>query len=131
MNVAPITAPGRIADPVVQTNLPQAPPQRPLPVAAGTPAARSAAYPETAGHPATRAHEERRQQLEAELDAANRKLTDAGHQLRFQYDRDAGELIVRVIDLGTQKVLRQYPSDEALRVARQVKSGKSLISMRA
>jgi len=51
--------------------------------------------------------------------------------VRFEYDRDANALIVRLVDVGTNKVLRQFPSDEALRAARLVKAGKPLISMLA
>jgi flagellar protein FlaG len=131
MNVPPISAPGRIADPAVHTDLPQAPPQRPMPAAAEWPAVRPAADAGAAGHEPARTKGERGQQLETELAKANRKLADAGHQLRFEYDRAANELIVRVVDLGTQKVLRQFPSDDALRVARLVQSGKSFFSMRA
>lgn len=123
MNVSTITAPGRIADPVAQTNLPPAPPQRPLPAVTERPAA--------AGNEIAPAKGDRSRELETELAAANRKLADMGHQLHFQYDREANELIVLVVDLGTQKVLRQYPSDEALRVARLVKSGRPLINMQA
>jgi uncharacterized FlaG/YvyC family protein len=51
--------------------------------------------------------------------------------VRFEYDRNASQLIVRLVDVTTEKVLRQYPSEEALRVARLVKSGKPLINMQA
>ena len=74
---------------------------------------------------------ERDQELQAELTAANLKLADDGNELRFEYDRDANRLIVRLIDLSTREVLRQFPSDDALRAARLVKSGKPLISMQA
>jgi flagellar protein FlaG len=131
MNVPFITTPGRIADLAGQANLPQGPPPRPVPVAAERPAIKPPANAVSAGNETVRTRGEPNPQLESELDSANRKLADAGHQLRFEYDRDANELIVRLIDLGTNKVLRQYPSDEALRVARLVKSDKPLITMRA
>lgn len=122
----PITsASARMADPVAQSNLSQAPP-RPVAAPAARPAA--AARPEP-GSDSARAAAINAEELEAELTEANRKLSGDGHELRFEYDRDANRLIVRLVELGTQKVLRQYPSDEALRVARLVRSGKPLISM--
>ncbi len=69
--------------------------------------------------------------LLTELAAANLKLANGGNELRFEYDRDASRLIVRLVDLNTREVLRQFPSDDALRAARLIKSGKPLISMQA
>lgn len=74
---------------------------------------------------------EHAQELDTELAAANQKLADDGHEVRFEYDRDANRLIVRLVDSKTHEVLRQFPNDEALRAARQIQSGKPLINMRA
>lgn len=124
MNVPLVSAPGRIADLAVHGSLPQGPP-RPAPAAA----AKVDAHHASAGREVAHAKEERGQDLEAELAAANHKLAGDGHEVRFEFDRDASQLIVRLVDLDTRKVLRQFPSDEALRAARLVKSGKPLISM--
>ena len=129
MNIPITTTPVRITEPAVSTNQAQEPP-RPLPAAIAHSAAVPVARPE-AGSETARTLAEQRQELETELAAANRKFADDGHEVRFEYDREASRLIVRLIEIGTQKVLRQYPSDEALRVARLVKSGKPLISMQA
>lgn len=72
-----------------------------------------------------------REQLDAELAAANQKLAKDGNEVRFEYDRDAGSLIVRLVDTSTKEILRQFPSNEALHAARMVKSGKPLISLQA
>jgi uncharacterized FlaG/YvyC family protein len=76
----------------------------------------------------TRSDADRLHDVKAELDAANRKLAGDGHEVRFEYDRNASQLIVRLVDVATEKVLRQYPSEQALMVARQVISGKPLLS---
>jgi len=73
----------------------------------------------------------RREQLDAELAHANRKLAADGNEVRFEYDREASSLIVRLVDTGTKEVLRQFPSNEALHAARMVQSGKPLISFKA
>lgn len=128
MNVPPINAPGRATDPPVQpNNPPPAASRRASPVVADRESAAPApdkVKSADAAKPPDRA-------LETELDAANRKLAEGGHEVRFEYDRDANALIVRLVDVGTNKVLRQFPSDEALRAARLVKAGKPLISMLA
>jgi flagellar protein FlaG len=67
-------------------------------------------------------------ELDKALDAANRKLANEGHEIRFEYDREASKIIVRLVDTGTQEVLRQFPSNEALRMARMVHSGKPLLN---
>jgi flagellar protein FlaG len=61
------------------------------------------------------------------IDAANRKLADDGHEIHFEYDHDANKLIVRLVDTNTKEVLRQFPSNEALRIARLVNSGKPIL----
>lgn len=73
----------------------------------------------------------RQKTLERELSDANRKLADDGSEVRFEYDTQAGRLIVRLVAIDTNEVLRQFPSDEALSAARMVKSGKPLIYMQA
>lgn len=69
--------------------------------------------------------------LEKELQAANGKLASDGREIRFEYDRDANKVIVRLVDTGTQEVLRQFPSNEALQLARLVNSGKPLLNILA
>lgn len=50
-------------------------------------------------------------QLESYLKASNREL-------HFQVDDESGEVIVRVRDASSGEVIRQIPSEEALRMAR-------------
>jgi len=45
-------------------------------------------------------------------------LADNGRELRFQVDRTTGATIVSVRDRATGELIRQIPSEEALRVAR-------------
>jgi flagellar protein FlaG len=127
MIVPTISAAGRSAETPLQANPPQAPLHRLMPVAATRPAG----PPDTVVDGTVRTGAQRSQQLDAELAAANRKLADDGHQLRFEYDHGSNQLVVRLVDLGTQKVLSQYPSDQALRVARALNAGKPLISSQA
>lgn len=123
MNIPITNVAGRTTDPAVHPSPPTAALPRRTSSALATP-------------PPTKLEAEqhgprRRQELETELAAANQKLADDGHEMRFEYDRDANRLIVRLVDSNTHEVLRQFPNDEALRAARQIKSGKPLINMRA
>jgi flagellar protein FlaG len=51
--------------------------------------------------------------------------------LQFSIDKESGEMVVKVIDAKSQQVIRQIPSEEALRLARslaeQNESGKLTI----
>ena len=63
------------------------------------------------------------EQAVADLKAAARD-DSAMNELDFRLDRDLGVIIVTVKEAGTQRVLRQIPSDEALRLARLLRSGR-------
>lgn len=97
----------------------------------GAQVAESTPVQPAASPPAAGAQADRSRELEAELAAANSRLAGDGHEVRFEYDRAASQLIVRLVDVATSKVLRQYPSEEALRTAKLVNSGKSIINLQA
>lgn len=127
MNVLSISA-DRVTTSAQGPGLPASTPQ---PISTAVAETRAAPTPLAAGDDAPRTEAEQRRELEAELAAANHKLAGDSHEVRFEFDHDASRLIVRLVDQGTHEVLRQYPSNEALRVARLIQSGKSLISMQA
>ena len=99
--------------------------------AAAQPAAPDIATKATNAATPPKQEDVRREQLDAELADANRKLAKDGSEVRFEYDREASSLIVRLIDTSTKEILRQFPSNEALHAARMVNSGKPLISLQA
>lgn len=127
MNVLSISA----DRPAISVQGPGLPAPTPQPALAAGAEARAAPTPAAAGDAVPRTEAEQRQELETELAAANHKLAGDSHEVRFEFDHDANRLVVRLVDQGTREVLRQYPSNEALRVARLIQSGKSLISMQA
>jgi flagellar protein FlaG len=59
-----------------------------------------------------------------EVDAAVKKLNDsmlgASQTVQFSVDHDTREIVVKVVDQNTQEVVRQMPSEEALRIARSI-----------
>ena len=67
-------------------------------------------------------------ELSNALDEANRKLAADSREIRFEFDGGASKLIVLLIDTSTQEVLRQFPSNEALRFARLINAGKPILN---
>ena len=47
--------------------------------------------------------------------------------LLFSIDEDSDRLVVKVVDSETQEVIRQIPSEEMLRIAKNLDSAESLI----
>lgn len=58
------------------------------------------------------------EQMRRALADANRQLAQKGSELTFEFNEDAGRVIVRLVDTRTREVLRQIPSEEVLAIAR-------------
>lgn len=58
--------------------------------------------------------------VKAAVEAANRAMAANNAQVQFTIDKDLGRTIVRVIDTETKKVLRQFPSEEMIAIARNI-----------
>ncbi len=66
------------------------------------------------------------------IEELNRYVAGSRTDLRFAVDRDAGQLVVSIIDSESGQVLRQMPSLEALRIARYLEHDRlGLIRQRA
>lgn len=85
----------------------------PLPTSAALPASASGKVVEAAQVPLLPAQN---------LDEAVRELSDyvaqSGAELNFRIDEDSGRVVVSIVDARDGTVLRQMPSEEALRIAR-------------
>ena len=62
---------------------------------------------------------------EAEVKAAVAQINQLlqaqnNNSLRFEIDRPSGKTVVRVIDDDTHEILRQFPSEEVLAIARAI-----------
>ena len=64
-------------------------------------------------------------ELESARQAANRNLRGNGCELAFEFDDASNRMIARLIDTKTKEVLRQYPSREALAIARALAEDRS------
>jgi flagellar protein FlaG len=59
-------------------------------------------------------------QLKQAVDDANAALKNISSELEFTADPSTGKTVVRVIDRSTQQVIRQFPSEEMLAIARAI-----------
>jgi flagellar protein FlaG len=106
--------------------LPESPPRPPQPeIRAQAPAApptdaRVAANTQNNDNPAP-----------AEVQDALKTLNDytalVAQDVSFTMDEESGKTIVKVVDTATQEVLRQFPSAEALSIARSIDKMQGLL----
>ncbi len=70
--------------------------------------------------------------LAAALDDLAARAAESGAQIDFRIDKDSGRVVVSVVDRSDGTVLRQMPSEEALRIARSLaRYEPHLIELRA
>jgi flagellar protein FlaG len=58
------------------------------------------------------------EQLKTAVKAANDFIQPFNDRLQFSIDKDSGTTIVKVIDTNTKEVIRQFPSEEMLAIAK-------------
>ncbi|HXE37959.1 MAG TPA: flagellar protein FlaG [Azonexus sp.] len=68
-----------------------------------------------------------RKELEDAVKAANDFLKPINNSIQFNLDDDTGKTIVKVIDLATKDVIRQFPSEEMLSIAKAIDKMKGLL----
>ena len=61
------------------------------------------------------------------VEELNTKLQEMQRGLRFSVDDSSGRIVVKVIDLDTDEVIRQIPSEEMLSIIRNVSSSENFI----
>ena len=54
-------------------------------------------------------------------------VDNLAHNLRFSIDEDTGKTIIKVVDVHTDKVIRQIPSKEAIEIARTLDKVQGLL----
>jgi len=50
-----------------------------------------------------------------------------GHSLRFSIDEETGKAIIKVLDAHTDEVIRQFPTEEAIEIARTLDKMQGLL----
>lgn len=65
------------------------------------------------------------------LDKAIKQLNDyvqsVNRDLLFTVDKDSGRTVIKVVDSSTKEVIRQFPSEEVLQVAKELSKGQGLL----
>ncbi len=57
----------------------------------------------------------------------NRRLEGNASSLRFSLDKDTGLVVVKVVDTGTDQVIRQIPSEEVLAISHSLEKLQGLL----
>jgi len=63
-------------------------------------------------------------ELEQAVDTLNGYIQNVQRNLQFSIDKDSGTMVVKVIDANSEKVIRQMPTEESLRLARHLAEDK-------
>ena len=75
----------------------------------------------------TQQAEATREALEDAVKQVNDFLKPINNSIQFNVDDDTGKTIVKVIDLTTKDVIRQFPSEEMLAIASAIDKMKGLL----
>ena len=54
-------------------------------------------------------------------------VDNLAHNLRFSIDEDTGKTIIKVVDAHTDEVIRQFPTEEAIEIARTLDKVQGLL----
>jgi flagellar protein FlaG len=66
-------------------------------------------------------------EIKQDLDALNIQLRSMNSSLQFIVDKGTDDLVVKIVDNNTGKVIRQIPSDDVLRMREHLKEMSGLI----
>jgi len=59
-------------------------------------------------------------QLQGVVDDINRTMKSMNKNLEFSVDKDSNRTVVKMVDVDTGEVIRQFPSEEALAISRSI-----------
>ena len=76
--------------------------------------------PQTAVKPAVAAQSPSSAQLQSAVDSINKALQQSNKNLEFSFDSESKSPVVKLVDSETGDVIRQYPTEEALSIARSI-----------
>lgn len=68
-----------------------------------------------------------REELDKAVKAVNDFVGGVNKSLNFSVDKDSGITVVKVIDNTTQEVIKQFPSEQMLAIAKALDSLKGLL----
>lgn len=67
------------------------------------------------------------EEMQAVVDKLNEFMSNGQRNLSFSVDSETAETVVKVMDTETQEVIRQFPSEEALKLAKHIDGMMGLI----
>lgn len=67
------------------------------------------------------------EQVQAAVDQLNELMQNGQRNLNFSVDKDTDDLVVKVLDRQTQEVIRQFPSEQALELAKHIEGMLGMI----
>lgn len=76
--------------------------------------------PQTAVKPAVAAQSPSSVQLQSAVESINKVLHQSNKNLEFTVDSESKDPVVKLVDSETGDVIRQYPTEEALSIARSI-----------
>ena len=88
------------------------------PAARPTGVANPAAVPAGAAPVTTQGHQPSMDELQDAVGKLNASMQASEKSLQFSIDEDSKRTVVKLIDTTTKEVVRQYPSEEALRISK-------------
>lgn len=68
------------------------------------------------------------EELQGVVKSLNEHVQMINRNLQFSVDEDSGRSVIRVVNAETQELVRQIPSEEALRISRHIKEQTSDVS---
>ena len=68
-----------------------------------------------------------REELNKAVEDMNAFVKSMNNPLQFSVDGDTGKTVVKVIDSSTKEVIKQFPSEEALTIAKALDKVKGLL----
>jgi flagellar protein FlaG len=68
------------------------------------------------------------EELQGVVKRLNEHVQMINRNLQFSVDEDSGRSVIRVVDADTQELVRQIPSEEALRISRHIREQTSDVS---
>lgn len=66
-------------------------------------------------------------QVQQGVEEMNTQLSLANHSIRFSIDNKSQDLVVKVVDTETDKIIRQIPAEEILRLREHMKDLSGMI----
>jgi len=66
-------------------------------------------------------------QLDKAVNDINKSLQDRGQDVRFSIDQSSKRVVVKIVEQGTNKVLRQIPTEQALEISQSLDKLQGLI----